>query len=69
MKILITDINVHNVDNISWCLGFAGLATMNEVLSDTSHQVNVDVKDVKSEEFGDMMLAFYDYGFTIVVTK
>ena len=67
MKITIGNINVHNIDNLQWCLGEAGLAQMNEVMSDTVHQVTVDVNQLLSIYLGDMILELYKYKFVVVI--
>ena len=67
MKITIRNINVHNIDKLEWCLGEAGLAQMDEVMSDTVHMVEVDVNQLLSIYLGDMILELYKYKFVVVI--
>ena len=69
MKILIEGVNTNNINNLDWCLGFAGLAQMSQVLSDTKRQINFNVNDILSEDLGDMALELYKYNFTFTITK
>jgi hypothetical protein len=58
---------VHNIDKLEWCLGEAGLAQMDEVMSDTVHMVEVDVNQLLSIYLGDMILELYKYKFVVVI--
>jgi hypothetical protein len=69
MKIVITGINVTNVDNISWCLGAAGLSGMNTVVDLTKHVVEIDGSTTDAEEFGTMLLALHEYGFIVEIQQ
>ena len=69
MKIVIGNANINNIDNLNWCLGEAGLAQMSSSVDMTTHQVNVDVKDLISVELGDMILELYKYDFTVIICK
>ena len=69
MRIVIGNVNTNNIDSLTWFLGEAGLAGMNTSMGDTTQVVNVDVKDLISQEFGGMLLELYRYNFTVIITK
>jgi hypothetical protein len=65
MRIEIGNVNTNNIDNLSWCLGFAGLAQMNTTLDFTTQVVLIDVNQLLTGELGEMIIALYNYGFTV----
>jgi hypothetical protein len=69
MKIVIAGINTTNVDNISWCLGAAGLAGMDTIVDITKRIVETDSSTIDAEEFGTMMLALHEYGFAVEIQQ
>jgi len=69
MRIVIGNVTTNNIDNLTWCLGEAGLAQMNSPTDMTTQEVNVDVKELISQELGDMILELYKYDFTVIFTK
>jgi hypothetical protein len=69
MKIVISGINTTNVNNISWCLGAAGLAGMDTVVDITKRVVETDGDTVGAEGFGTMILMLHEYGCVVEVQQ
>jgi hypothetical protein len=69
MKIVIAGINTTNVDNISWCLGAAGLAGMDTIVDITKRIVETDSSTIDAEEFGTMLVALHEHGFTVEIQQ
>jgi hypothetical protein len=70
MKILIGNVNTNNIDNLTWCLGYGGLAQMNTAVGMNTQEVNIDdTDDLMAQELGDMILELHNHCFTVTISE
>jgi hypothetical protein len=69
MRILITGINTHNQDTLTWCLGEAGLAGMDTPVNLGARVVSISADTIEYRELGSMLVALNKRGFEVTILQ